>query len=313
MKGSFNEKSLLVYSELVTEKMDMDFAEGEVYDFTRCMRADGSFYGTSGRCRQGSPAGPKEEVERTGRQRTPSERSARSKDDDVSFPSNSKKPGLRDSSVAELRKAMKHHREQMMLHGNKIAELDNAGKGVPKSLRDKFNKAKESYNTHRKAINDATGIMKRPVMQEAREAGRAAEKKKQEERAIQRGKEFVARAGTRDRSLTPKEQAEIDAKLGRTPGPSKLAEGIQREQMRAERAARTAKKPEAPLRGQNLANKMMDHINISNRVAANHGGAIRTKAAKEEHAAELKKAGVPDRATLTAALKAQRDEAKGGK
>ena len=217
MKGSFNEKSLLAYAELVAEKTDVDFAEGEVYDFTRCMRADGSFYGTSGRCRQGSPAGPKEEVD-------------------------SKKPGSRDISVSEHRKLMSHHREQMTLHGNKIAELDNAGKGVPKSLRDKFNKAKESYNTHRKAINDATGIMKRPVMQEAREAGRAAEKKKQEERAIQRGKEFVARAGTRDRSLTPKEQAEIDAKIGRTPGPSKLAEGIQREQMRAERAAPNRKK-----------------------------------------------------------------------
>ena len=74
-----------------------------------------------------------------------------------------------------------------------------------------------------------------------------------------------------------------------------------------------AKKPEAPLRGQNLANKMMDHQNITNRVAANHGGAIRTKAAKEEHAAELKKAGVPDRATITAALKAQRDEELGAK
>ena len=57
----------------------------------------------------------------------------------------------------------------------------------------------------------------------------------------------------------------------------------------------------------------MDHQNITNRVAANHGGSIRTKAAKEEHAAELKKAGVPDRATITAALKAQRNEELGAK
>jgi len=53
---------------------------------------------------------------------------------------------------------------------------------------------------------------------------------------------------------------------------------------------------------------MMEYQNISNRVAANHSGAIRTKAAKEELATELKKAGVPDRATITAALKAQRAE-----
>ena len=71
-----------------------------------------------------------------------------------------------------------------------------------------------------------------------------------------------------------------------------------------------AKKSEAPLRGQNLANKMMDHLNITNRVAADHGGSIRSKAAKEQLAAELKKAGVPDKAALTTALKAQRDEGK---
>jgi len=33
-----------------------DFSEGETYDFTRCVRADGSHYGTSGTCRKGSVA-----------------------------------------------------------------------------------------------------------------------------------------------------------------------------------------------------------------------------------------------------------------
>ncbi len=31
-----------------------------VYDFARCQRPDGSFYGTSGQCRKGAPAGAKE-------------------------------------------------------------------------------------------------------------------------------------------------------------------------------------------------------------------------------------------------------------
>ena len=52
---------------------------------------------------------------------------------------------------------------------------------------------------------------------------------------------------------------------------------------------------------------MMDNVNIQNRVAADHGGAIRSKAAKEQLAAELRKAGVPDRETIRQALKEDRD------
>ena len=68
-----------------------------------------------------------------------------------------------------------------------------------------------------------------------------------------------------------------------------------------------------PLRGQNLANMMKDHLNIENSVRANHGGGLQTKAAKEEFAAALKKAGVPDKATIKAALVAQQDEERAGK
>jgi len=209
MKGYFDDKTLEIYASMVMDREGVDFSEGEdTYDFTRCMRSDGSYYGTSGRCRQGSPAGPKEEAEKTGRQRTPAGRSARSKDDDVSFPSNNKKPGLRDSTVAESRKAMRHHREQMNIHGNKIAELKDAGKRVPKSLQAKYDLAKASYNSHRKAINDATGVEKRPVMQEARERGRAAEKENQAKRSLQRGEESVAKAAARAKAKFNKEEME---------------------------------------------------------------------------------------------------------
>jgi hypothetical protein len=61
MKGFVSEEALAEYSRLAAEKLGVDFAEGEVYDFARCMRADGSFYGTSGTCRKGSAAGDKEE------------------------------------------------------------------------------------------------------------------------------------------------------------------------------------------------------------------------------------------------------------
>jgi len=58
---------------------------------------------------------------------------------------------------------------------------------------------------------------------------------------------------------------------------------------------------------------MTDNLNIQNRVAADHGGAIRSKAAKEQLAAELKKAGVPDKAAIREALIAQRNEERAGK
>jgi hypothetical protein len=53
---------------------------------------------------------------------------------------------------------------------------------------------------------------------------------------------------------------------------------------------------------------MTEYANIENRVRANHGGELRSKTAKDEFAAALKKAGVPDRATIKAALIAQRNE-----
>lgn len=43
----------------VPEKKD-DFSETDTLDFARCQRADGTFYGTSGTCRQGTKVGPRE-------------------------------------------------------------------------------------------------------------------------------------------------------------------------------------------------------------------------------------------------------------
>ena len=127
------------------------------------------------------------------------------------------KSGMRDSSLAESRKAMRHQREQMNLHSNKIAELQDAGKKVPPALQSKYDLAKASYNSHRKAINDATGVEKKPVMQEARERGRAAEKENQAKRALQRGEESVAKAAARAKAKfnkeemeSPKNQADMD-------------------------------------------------------------------------------------------------------
>ena len=54
MKGSFSEKSLAQFAELAAATLPSDFAEGDSYDFTTCIRPDGSAYGTSGKCRKGT-------------------------------------------------------------------------------------------------------------------------------------------------------------------------------------------------------------------------------------------------------------------
>ena len=43
----------------------LDFAEGESYDFARCVMPDGEIYGTKGQCKQGKPINDKK-VEKKG-------------------------------------------------------------------------------------------------------------------------------------------------------------------------------------------------------------------------------------------------------
>jgi SNF2 family DNA or RNA helicase len=53
MKGYLSEEALASYAQQVAEQLDQDFAEGDTYDFTRCVRPNGSAYGTGGQCRKG--------------------------------------------------------------------------------------------------------------------------------------------------------------------------------------------------------------------------------------------------------------------
>ena len=58
--GGFTEAALAAYQKALTEREGTDFSEGETYDFARCVRPDGSFYGTRGKCKKGKEAGAKE-------------------------------------------------------------------------------------------------------------------------------------------------------------------------------------------------------------------------------------------------------------
>lgn len=55
MLGSFSLEALEAYTQaVINNSPSIDFSEGGTYDFTRCVRSDGSAYGTGGRCRSGT-------------------------------------------------------------------------------------------------------------------------------------------------------------------------------------------------------------------------------------------------------------------
>ena len=58
MQGSFSQESLDTFSTLVSQSPSISYSESQKdsYDFTRCVRNDGSAYGTGGTCRKGTEA-----------------------------------------------------------------------------------------------------------------------------------------------------------------------------------------------------------------------------------------------------------------
>jgi hypothetical protein len=54
MNGFFSDDALNLYAEAMADRMGFDFSERDTYDFTRCVRPDGTAYGTRGMCKAGS-------------------------------------------------------------------------------------------------------------------------------------------------------------------------------------------------------------------------------------------------------------------
>jgi hypothetical protein len=55
MLGGFSPEALEIF-QLAASEQAYNFSEEDTYDFTRCVRPDGSAYGTGGRCVKGSQA-----------------------------------------------------------------------------------------------------------------------------------------------------------------------------------------------------------------------------------------------------------------
>lgn len=56
-----------------------NFSEEDSANFSRCQRPDGSYYGTGGTCRKGTPAGAKKEEEKKARAKNKSDQESRAK------------------------------------------------------------------------------------------------------------------------------------------------------------------------------------------------------------------------------------------
>lgn len=54
MVGHFSSESMELFSLLASQTISEQFSEAATYDFTRCVRTDGSAYGASGQCRKGT-------------------------------------------------------------------------------------------------------------------------------------------------------------------------------------------------------------------------------------------------------------------
>jgi hypothetical protein len=60
--GGFTPEALEAYQKAVAEKEGVEFSEEGTYDFTTCIRPDGSAYGTRGKCRKGTEGEAKKEA-----------------------------------------------------------------------------------------------------------------------------------------------------------------------------------------------------------------------------------------------------------
>lgn len=151
MQGSFSEAALEQFAQLAAQTQPEDFAEGDAYDFTRCVRADGSAYGTRGKCRKGTESA--KEMEAPVAPVPP--KSAMTKKDPV-------------ASVLKSQQELKAFNKK---ENERLAELIKAGKvkGVTSADLDRI-KANRAGSTAKKAGDEVAAAAR--TKEESKEATR---------------------------------------------------------------------------------------------------------------------------------------------
>jgi hypothetical protein len=154
MLGSFHDECLEIYQELLQAEMPLEFSEeAESYDFARCMRPDGTYYGTSGKCRKGTEAGPAPERKGTG-----------AKGGDAAV-AKARAEGMKGGA---LNKARAQGKKDAVAAARKAGgEKQSAGNARARMFRDELNKIKDQMK----------GKSPQEIAQMQREAYARAEKR----------------------------------------------------------------------------------------------------------------------------------------
>jgi hypothetical protein len=135
--GGFTPEALEAYQKAVAEKEGVEFSEEGTYDFTTCIRPDGSSYGTKGKCRKGTEGAAKE----TPDQRRFKKTGARSKGEAAQM-----LRGKLQQRVDDAKRTMNKTKEGSPLHTKAKAKVDKEEARMEKlqKLREKANAPAEA-------------------------------------------------------------------------------------------------------------------------------------------------------------------------
>lgn len=292
----------------------------ENYDYTRCVRPNGTAYGTKGKCRKGT----EEDKEYTKREEHYTRNLALNASRfDPKLEKRTSLGELGFSSVSKLSTNLKRAKSQ----GYKYIDYshvyeDHSGllkfkkKGEPKqevtlsikqlgghdidrtikNLKKLHDKGFTDID-YSKVYEDGSGVVRlvKPYKEDF------SEEPHHDYTRCVRPNGTVYGTGGQCRKGTQAEKEEHDAL-------SQLQSMLPKGEKIVTSSGRVFGSEPKELSGQHLANMMTQHHNIRSNVAAEHGGQIRTKAAKAQLAQSLKKAGVPDGPTIKAALEKQRKQ-----
>lgn len=184
----------------------------EALDFARCQRADGSFYGTSGQCRKGSPAGAKPaEAPKGDRMSVLKERIATAK----------------ASGDKKKLRSLRHELQGMQLNAKVEAEAKRTGKTFDDVARERAARADAKIKARIAArypqmFANKPGAAKGGAMVDAK-AG---------EREIARGEKFIGRARVAMKKLANERNvAQMRLQIGRM---NQIDEAMKRLRKKAE-------------------------------------------------------------------------------
>lgn len=208
MNGHFTEETLSKYVELLEERFGPSHSEKSEYDFTRCMRADGSFYGTRGKCRKGSDAGAAEKKgsgvigSATPAQKAAMEnratqmRNQNAQADRAALARKVAKEMGKDPASVEVAKEVEKRQKQMAKKRALYQEVSSR-KTAWGSAQENLKKAQTQFFKVKKAVGNKKGPEAWELMQKANAALEKAEK--QELKARDRYFSSAKRAGASGR------------------------------------------------------------------------------------------------------------------